>query len=148
METDRDHDVEISSASTRHAASSSLPGERAKAQKMDDDPVAVPKTKASRTEEQVNQIEEIEMCHNDDSMFPEDFVDDAVALGSEDEHIADQGETDVPPNVCPEKLQQLEEHVALDEVERLYQMDVIQPVTLADDAATTENVVDTTLVYD
>ena len=45
-------------------------------------------------------------------------------------------------------MQQLEEQAALDEVEKLYQMDVIQPVTLADDVATTENVVDTTLVYD
>ena len=40
----------------------------------------------------------------------------------------------------------MEEKAALDEVEKLYQMDVIQPVTLPDDAATSENVVDTTLV--
>ena len=40
----------------------------------------------------------------------------------------------------------MEEKAALDEVEKLYQMDVIQPVTLPDDAATSENVVDTILV--
>ena len=88
------------------------------------------------------------MHHNDESMFPEGFEDDAVAFDSEDEHIAVQGEHDGPPIVSPEKLQELEEQAALDEVEKLFQMDVIQPVTLQDDVATSENVVDTTLVYD
>ena len=142
------HDMEIPSASTKHAANSSLSGERVKVQKMDDDPVPMPKTKASKTDGNVNQVEEIEMYHNDESMFPEGFEDDAVALDSKDEYIAGQGENDGPSSVSPEKLQELEEKAALDEVEKLYQMDVIQPVTLPDDAATSENVVDTTLVYD
>ena len=92
-----DHDMEIPSASTKHAASSSLPGERVKVQKMDDDPVPMPETKASRTDDKVNQVEEIEMCHNDESMFPEGFEDDAVALDSEDEYIAGQGGVLVHP---------------------------------------------------
>ena len=143
-----DHDMDIPAVATKHAASSSLAGERVKAQKMDDDPIPMPKTKASRTDGNVNQVEEIEMYHNDESMFPEGFEDDAVAFDSEDEYIAVQGEHDGPPSVSPEKLQELEEQAALDEVEKLFQMDVIQPVTLQDDVATSENVVDTTLVYD
>ena len=143
-----DHDMDIPAVATKHAASSSLAGERVKAQKMDDDPVPMPKTKASRTDGNVNQVEEIEMYHNDESMFPEGFEDDAVAFDSEDEYIAVQGEHDGPPIFSPEKLQGLEEQAALDEVEKLFQMDVIQPVTLQDDVATSENVVDTTLVYD
>ena len=51
-----DHDMEIPSAS------SSLPGERVKVQKMDDDPVPMPKTKASRTDDKVNQVEEMGRC--------------------------------------------------------------------------------------
>jgi len=143
-----DHDMDIPAVATKHAASSSLAGDRVKAQKMDDDPVPMPKTKASRTDGNVNQVEEIEMYHNDESMFPEGFEDDAVAFDSEDEYITVQGEHDGPPIVSPEKLQELEEQAALDEVEKLFQMDVIQPVTLQDDVATSENVVDTTLVYD
>ena len=48
-----DHDMDIPAVATKHAASSSLSGERVKAQKMDDDPVPMPKTKASRTDENV-----------------------------------------------------------------------------------------------
>ena len=88
------------------------------------------------------------MCHNDESMYPDDFEDDALFPDSEDEYIAGQGENDGPPNVSDEKLQELEEKAALDEVEKLHQMDVIEPVTLSDNDAANENVVDTTLVYD
>ena len=45
-------------------------------------------------------------------------------------------------------MQELDEQAALDEVEKLFKMDVIEPVTLSEDAAMVENVVDTTLVYD
>ena len=47
-----DDDVEIPSSS-KHAATSSPPGERVKAQKMDDDPVPIPKVKASSTDDNV-----------------------------------------------------------------------------------------------
>ena len=49
-----DHDMDIPAVATKHAASSSLAGERVKAQKMDDDPIPMPKTKASRTDGNVN----------------------------------------------------------------------------------------------
>eukprot|EP00435_Cladocopium_sp_Y103_P068089 s576_g31.t1 len=124
-----DNDVEIPSSSIKHAASILLSGERLKMQKMDEDPVPMRKVKASRTDEHVNQVQKIDMCHNDESMFPEDFEDDALLPDSEDEYIAGQGEGDGPPNVSPEKLQELEKKAALDEVEKLFQMDVIQPVS-------------------
>ena len=57
-------------------------------------------------------------------------------------------EGDGPPAVSSEKLQELDERAALDEVEKLVKIDVIQPVTLSEDAAVTETVVDTILVYD
>eukprot|EP00435_Cladocopium_sp_Y103_P030011 s1403_g7.t1 len=98
-EGDCDLDVDIPSSSTKHAASGPLPGERTKAQKMDDDPVPVPKMKASRTDDQVNQIEEVDMCHNDENMYPDDFEDDVLCHDSEDEYIAGQGEGDGPPDV-------------------------------------------------
>ena len=59
-----DEEVEIPSSSTKHTAGGPLPGECLKAQKMDDDPVPMPKVKASRTEDNVNQVAEIDMCHN------------------------------------------------------------------------------------
>jgi DNA repair exonuclease SbcCD nuclease subunit len=71
-----------------------------------------------------------------------------LEVDSEDECVAGHGEGDGPPNVSSEKLQELEEKAALDEVEKLYKMEVIEPVTLSEDAAVNENVVDTTLVYD
>ena len=56
-----DDDVEIPSSSARpakHAADAPPPGEHPKAQRMDDDPTPVPKTKASRTEANINQVAE------------------------------------------------------------------------------------------
>ena len=58
-------------------------------------------------------MSEIDMCHNDESMFPEDFEDDALMLDSEDKYIAGQMEGDGPPAVSSEKLQELDERAAL-----------------------------------
>ena len=66
----------------------------------------------------------------------------------EDEYIAGQGEGQVPPNVSSDKLQQLDERAALDKDSKLFSMDVIQPVVLTDSEASSQNVVDTILVYD
>ena len=143
-----DGDAEIPTGSTKHPADTQLAGERGKMQKMDDDPTPVPKIKAARTGTGVNQVAEVELCHNDEDMFPEGWEDNAAIPDSEDEHIAEQGEGQGPPNVSDDKLQQLDERAALDEVDKLFQMDVIQPVVLTETEASTENVVDTTLVYD
>ena len=62
-EAHSDDDVGIPSSS-KHAASFSPPGERVKIQKMDDDPVPMPKVKASRTDDHISQVAEIDMCHN------------------------------------------------------------------------------------
>ena len=68
---DDDVNVEILSSSTKHPAHTPFAGERCKMQKMDDDPIPVPKTNAARTDANVNQIAEIELCHSDEDMFPE-----------------------------------------------------------------------------
>ena len=77
-------------------------------------------------------------------MLPEGWEDNAMVPDSEDEYIAEQGGGQAPPNVSADKLQQLDERAALDEVEKLFQMDVIQPVVLTESEASTENVGDTT----
>ena len=106
----------------KHPASTPLVGERGKVQKMDDDPTPI---KAARTGTGVNQVAEVELCHNDEDMFPEGWEDNAAVLDSEDEYIAEQGEGQGPPNVSDDKLQQRNERAALDEVGKLFQMNVI-----------------------
>ena len=66
--------------------STPLVGERGKMQKMDDNPTPVPKIKAARAGTGVNQVAEVELCHNDEDMFPEE--DTAAIPDSEDEYIA------------------------------------------------------------
>ena len=139
-----DENADIPSSSTKHPASTPLPGERVKMQKIDDDPTPVPKIKGARRDTNVNQVAVIELCHNDEDMIPEGWEDNAMVPDSEDEYIAEQGGGQGPPNVSADKLQQLDERAALDEVEKLFQMDVIQPVVLTESEASTENVGDTT----
>ena len=59
---------------------------------MDDDPVRVSKVKAAKVEGSVNNIAEVDVCHNDEEMFPDDWnADDDVQMpDSEDEYIAGQ----------------------------------------------------------
>eukprot|EP00435_Cladocopium_sp_Y103_P031721 s1251_g8.t1 len=64
-----DEDADIPEVSHKHACSSPLANEGLKAQKMDDDPSVAPKSKAAKTEGNVNQIAEVEFCHNDEEMF-------------------------------------------------------------------------------
>jgi hypothetical protein len=68
-----DEDMKIPSSSHKHPANVLLHGESATFQKMDDDPVVAPKSKAARTDGDVHQVAEVEVCHNDE---PEVMVDD------------------------------------------------------------------------
>ena len=43
---------------------------------MDDDPTPTPKVKAARTEGNVNQIAEVQLCHNDEGMFDAGLEDE------------------------------------------------------------------------
>ena len=152
-QSDHDGDVEIpvqahAEQSHKHPSSSPLSSEGLKSQKMDDDPIPTPKVKAARTEGNINQVMDIEMHHNDEEMYPDEWTEDFSGPDSEDEYIAGQAEGEGPPEVSQEKLQQLEQQAALDELEKLHQMNVIEPVTLTPEQAATENTVDTTLVYD
>ena len=62
-----DEEMESPSSSHKHPASVSLHGDRAKFQKMDDDPVVAPKSKAARADGDAHQVAEVEVCHNDES---------------------------------------------------------------------------------
>ena len=52
------------------------------------------------------------------------------------------------PQVSSDKLRELDEQAALDELVKLHNMDVIQPVVLTLEQAAQENTVDTTLGSD
>ena len=75
-EVPSDDDVDIPAALHKHASSSPLASEGLKAQKMDDDPTPTPKVKAARTEGNVNQIAEVQFCHNDEGMFDAGLEDE------------------------------------------------------------------------
>ena len=61
-----------------------------KAQRIDDDPVSIPKVKAAKTWSNVNQIAKVDICHNDEEMYPDDWNEDDEQLPhSEDEYIAE-----------------------------------------------------------
>eukprot|EP00435_Cladocopium_sp_Y103_P003447 s3968_g1.t1 len=115
---------------------------------MDDDPSVAPKSKAAKTEGNVNQIAEVEFCHNDEEMFDAGLGEFDFPDMDEDEYIAGQSEGAGPPDVSAEKLKQLDEQATLDELDKLYRMEVIQPVTLSPEEASNSNTVDTTLVFD
>ena len=143
-----DEDVEIPAASHKHASSSPLASEGLKAQKMDDDPVPTPKVKAAKVEGKVNYIAEVELCHNDEEMFDAGLEDELYLHDEEDDYIAGPTEGAGPPPVSAEKLQELDNQAALDELDKLYRMDVIKPVFLSPEEAGNSNTVDTTLVFD
>ena len=143
-----DDDMEIPVRSHKHPSSIPLSSEGMKAQKMDDGPTPVPKVKAAKTEGSTNQVSEVEMRHNDKEMFPDDWTENLSFPGSEDEYISEQTEGEGPPNVSQEKLKELDERAALDELEKLHQMNVIEPTALTPEQTAGENAVDTTLVFD
>ena len=104
--------------------------------------------KAVRTEGSINQVVDVEMCHNDEEMYPDEWTEDFSCPDSEDEFIAGQAEGEGPPDVIQDKLRELVEPAAVDELEKLRQMNVIELTTLTPEQAATANTVDTTLVFD
>ena len=111
VEVARDEDVDIPSVPVKHKAESSLPGERAKAQRMDDDPVPVPKLKASKHESAVNQVNNAEITHNDELGFLDDYDEYDGLPDSEDEYIWGQSEGQGPPDVSETKLKELDKQL-------------------------------------
>ena len=111
LKLQRDEDVDIPSVPVKHKAEFSLPGERAKAQRMDDDPVPVPKLKAPKHESAVNQVNNAEITHNDELGFL-DYSDEYDVLpDSEDEYIWGQSEGQGPPDVSETKLIELDKQL-------------------------------------
>ena len=66
----------------------------------------------------------------------------------EDEYIAGQTEGAGPPDVSAEKFQELDNQAALEELDKLYRMEVIQSLSFSPEEASQSNTVDTTLVFD
>eukprot|EP00435_Cladocopium_sp_Y103_P033081 s730_g8.t1 len=98
---------------------------------MDDDPVIDHRDKMARTGGNVNQIAEVEVCHNDEAdVFNVEWEDSLQFPDSEDEYIAGHGEGEGPPDVSTEKLKELDACAAIEEIEKLNNMQVIQPVVL------------------
>lgn len=110
---------------------------------MDDDPIPTPKVKPARTEGNINQVMDIEMHHNDEEMYPYEWTEDFSGPDSEDEYIAGQAEGEGPPEVSQEKLQQLEQQAALDELEKLHQSKLQQRTLLIQPWSTTGDFVAT-----
>ena len=81
-----DEDVEIPTASHKHASSNPLSSEGLKSQKMDDDPTPRPKVKAAKTESSnIHQITEVELCHNDEEMLDTGLEEFDLPYMDEDE---------------------------------------------------------------
>ena len=78
----------------------------------------------------------------------DDWEDSLQFPNSEDEYILNQTKGEGPPQVSSNKLRELDEQAALDEQEKLHDMEVIQPVVLTPEEAAQENTVETTLVFD
>eukprot|EP00435_Cladocopium_sp_Y103_P068342 s701_g31.t1 len=132
MDDGSDEDAEIPASSHKHPAGDALPGEHPKMQRPDDDPAIDHKDKMARTSGSVNQIAEVEVCHNDETdAFDGDWEDNVDFLDSEDECIVGHGEGEGPPDVSADKLKELDARAAIDEIEKLNSMQVIQPVVLS-----------------
>ena len=106
LKLQRDEDVDIPSVPVKHKAESSLPGER-----MDDDPVPVPKLKAPKHESAVNQVNNAEITHNDELGFLDDYDEYDGLPDSEDEYIWGQSEGQGPPDVSETKLKELDKQL-------------------------------------
>jgi len=79
----------------------------------------------------------------------DDWGDSLQFPYSGDEYISNQAEGgEKKTQVSSDKLRELDEQAALDELVKLHNMEVIQPVVLTLEQAAQENTVDTTLVSD
>jgi hypothetical protein len=95
-----DEYMEFPSSSHKHLANVSLQGDRAKFQKMGDDPGVARKSKAVRTDGDVHQVAEVEVCHNDEpEVMADDWEDSLQFPASEDVYISNQPEGEGPPQV-------------------------------------------------
>ena len=67
---------------------------------MGDDPGVARKSKAVRTDGDVHQVAEVEVCHNDEpEVMADDWEDSLQFPASEDVYISNQPEGEGPPQV-------------------------------------------------
>ena len=134
-----------SSRGSKHTADTALNEPEGKMLKLDDAPLPEPKVKAAKTE--VRMIGEVEVCHNDEIGLEEDW-DIFPDLEAEDE-LLQRGEGDGPPTgLSTEKLAELDGQAALDEIEKLNSLGVIEPLEKDLSEIPSESLVDTTVALD
>ena len=112
-------------ASRENPDSETLPP--AKAQRMSDEPVPLPKVKAARTDLNVRMVGSVETCHNDEVGIEEDATgypredDDPDPLLFDDEtnEQLNKAEGEGPPAVDDETVSQLDSQATLDELQKL-----------------------------
>ena len=155
-DTSRPSDVPME---PRHKGSHPLSGEveerPAKAVRFSDEPVPAPKIKAARTESNVMFVGNVEICHNDEIPLEEqidydmndELEGDFKTLDDEEQGELQKGEGEGPPNIEGDGLKQLDEQAALDELQKLKEMGVIEPVTIDFDNVD-GGMVDMTMVHD
>ena len=143
----------------RHKESHPLSGgaeERpSKAVRFSDEPVPAPKIKAARTESNVMFVGNVEICHNDEIPLEEqidydmndELGDEFKPLDDEEQSELQKGEGEGPPNIEGDGLKSLDEQAALDELQKLKEMGVIEPVTIDFDNVD-GGMVDMTMVHD
>ena len=120
-------------------------GER-KAIRLDETPVEDPKTKIAKTT--VRALEEVMVGHNDLVGAEEDWSMFPLEEESESEDVEGRTEGEGPPTVSQEKLDELDAIAALEEIEKLNQMKVIEPLEMDPREIPSECLVDTTVAKD
>ena len=111
--------------------------------KFDSHPIPEPKVKAAKMN--VRRIVEVEITHNDVIGLEDIPSEDA---DSDDESVRKRLEEDGPPTISPEKLAELDAQAALDEVAKLYEVQVIALEEIDVRAIRNHKLIDTTRASD
>lgn len=113
--------------------------------RIEEAPITEPPRKLPRTE--VRMVHDVEATLIDKigleeewGLYP-DYLD-------EDDMVKSRGEGEGPPEVSQEHLDQLDSDAALEEIKKLYDLNVIEPCAPNPDMLRPECLVDATLVYD
>lgn len=97
-----------------------------KVPRIDEPPVPDPKSKAARTD--VRMVHNVEAAVSDEIGLEEQWD---IVPPEEDEFDFEtelqRGEGEGPPEVSPEYLDQLDSNAALEEIQKLYDLNVIEP---------------------
>ena len=121
--------------------------ESPKVPRTEEPPVPEPKVKAARTE--VRMVYDVEAITTEEvgleemwDAYPIDFEED------KDDTELQKGEDEGPPQLSEEQVAILDSEAALEEIKKLYDLNVIEPCTLDPFSVLPEQLVDTPIVKD